>query len=228
MSQQQHSARPSMDQRPFIPTPAPATGFYPNNPDATYPHTQNGNASSWHGHGSPPTADGGYTPSFGGRNGVHSPPITVYPGQGPSPGPSVSPSEIESSGHGHSNSMGSGTMGGTTQRMSAKEREAFGNATSSGRLTVSNATESEPLMSMPVPVAYSYSKPLQQQQHQRASSTSPPMSFSVSSPSQSKKRSTTPTRSSVIVHQDAGRLFDGNGAEEIPPTYDSLPKDPRS
>lgn len=231
MSQQQNFSRPSMDQRLFNPSPAPPTGFYAKNPAAAYAPTQNGNASSWHGHESPPTVDGEYTASFAGRNGTRSPPIAVYPvysAQGPSPGPSIPPSEIGSSGHGHSNSIGSGSMGGSTQRMSAKEREAFGNAaSSSGRLTVSNATEGEPLMlmSMPIPMAYPYSKQLQQQQqqYQHASSSSPPLP----SPSSPSKRSTTPTRSSVIVHQDAGRLPDENGAEEIPPTYDSLPKNDR-
>lgn len=236
MSQQQNSARPSMDQRLLVPSPAPPTGFYANNltSAAAYASTQNGNASSWHGHESPPTTDGEYTSSFASRNGARSPPIAVYPAysaQGPSPGPSIPPSEIGSSGHGHSNSIGSGSMGGSTQRMSAKEREGFGNATSSGRLTVSNATEGEPLMlmSMPVPMAYPYSKQLQQQQqqYQYASSSSPPLPSPASPSSQSEKGSTTPTHSSVIVHQDAGRLPDESGAEEIPPTYDSLPRNDR-
>ena len=233
MSQQQNSARPSMDQRILIPSPAPPKAFYANNltSAAAFAPTQNGNASSWHGHESPPTTDGEYTSSFVGRNGARSPPIAVYPAysaQGPSPGPSIPPSEIGSSGHGHSYSIGSGSMGESTQRMSAKEREALGNAASSNRLTVSNATEGEPPMLIPVPMAYPYSKQFrQQQQHQHASSSSPPLPSSASPPSPSEKGSTTPTHSSVIVHQDAGRLPDASGAEEIPPTYDSLPKNDR-
>ncbi|KAF5363427.1 hypothetical protein D9756_000030 [Leucocoprinus leucothites] len=124
------------------------------NDDNLPPERHEGSAPSQHrcnnanGHGSlSPSAqsDGGYTTSSGPSPIAAS---AAYCGHGLSPGLTVPLSEIDSSGHRHANSdsvsnIGYEVFGAGAARLSAKEREPYGNAGSSGRLAVSNYADGE-------------------------------------------------------------------------------------
>lgn len=153
---------------------------------------------------------------------------------GPSPGPSMNlpPSEFGSSGsqsaHGHSGSGGNGSggyynaLGGTAGRVSNKEREAYEAAGTSGRMVVTNNPEQTYPQYQPYASGPSSSPPpfqgtpqqLQQPQQQRGEKAGVNRNLAASS--------------SVIVHQDGGRVPPPDEEEaEIPPTYDSIPRDQR-
>ncbi|KAF7776588.1 hypothetical protein Agabi119p4_4981 [Agaricus bisporus var. burnettii] len=226
----------NMAQVPF------GAGYVPSSSTSASPPPQLPPGASYSQHYNPtsPASDGGYTttssghlyPSPGNMNAVAA---AAFLGRGgPSPGSSVNipPSEMGSSGshsgHGNSGSGGTGyynTFGNAAGRMSNKEREAYEAAGPSGRMVVTN-DEEQAYPQYPHNNNYNNMGP--------SASTTP----RVGTPQQQQRgeksqvnldRATSP---SVIVHQDGGRVpqLDDHEEEtgaEIPPTYDSIPRDQR-
>ncbi|KAF5363971.1 hypothetical protein D9756_000028 [Leucocoprinus leucothites] len=233
----QHSARPSMDQRPLIGAAGAAAAVGAYNPQVMVIFLQENKEALLPGvdattpphgtHGSPPPppgttqSDGRHTTSDPSPNAA----LADHLGHGPSPGPSVPPSEVGSSGHGYE------TFGVGTARLSAREREENGVELYLClwlSITPTNNNNQQQQQQCPRQCPRSSASP-PLPSHSLAPSTStpspPPPGWAEGEKAAMLGRSEAAVGIGMIVHQDAGKVAEEerSGGEEIPPTYDSLP-----
>lgn len=236
---EQHQSQQNMSQVPFGPGYVPSSSTSASPPPQLPPGASSPTPNSYSTFNqTSPASDGGYTTTSSGLPYTSPVPSPGFMGGaaaallgrgGPSPGPSMNlpPSEFGSSGsqsgHGHSGNGSGGyynAFGDAAGRMGNKEREAYEAAGTSGRMVVTNNPEQaypqyQPYTSGPASSTTPRpGTPQQQQQQQRGE--------------KAEANPNPATSSSVIVHRDGGRIPQpGDEEAEIPPTYDSIPRDQR-